>query len=107
MIGPDIFTRYSATDKTYYLTVWQQPRWRRVIAKLYHRYSDFVFHFPGFRRLEDWVHHRAKDPWYIPWSNRQDIRCDHLRRKRRTELCCVEIDAETYAKLNKALYGGS
>lgn len=94
----------SARDRSeptrYYVTFYEQPLLPWVISRLYHWYDMRVYLLPGFTLLERLLKRlQGGDEWYVPLSARQDIRCYHLERRKRTELVTVEVTQEQYEKM--------
>lgn len=96
-------TMIMGRDTTRYeVALWEQPLHNWLIAKLYHYYTELVFSFPGFKRLEKWLQIRGEaketednlDYFYIPISNRQDLRCEHLSHKNRKVNAILPLDTE-------------
>jgi len=84
-----------------YVEIWEQPFWRLMIAKIYHRWDMSSWRF--FRIFEK--PHEAlfckDDEFYIPLTNRQDLRCDYLQHKGRKVLALVYITEEQYNAITK------
>jgi hypothetical protein len=85
-----------------YVEIWEQPSWRLAIAKLYHFWENKSW--PLMKRLEKfhtkWF---EKDDFFIPLSNRQDIRCDDLMHKGRNTLAIVYVTDEQYEVITKKM----
>jgi hypothetical protein len=85
----------------YWVTFTQQPLWNAFVAKVYHWYDMRMYKIPGVRLIERfgvWLH-RKNDEIYIPWTNKQDLRCDDLRSKNLKRIASIQIDKDTYQKL--------
>lgn len=79
--------RISRTGTRHYATTYRQPLLRFAVAWLYH-YVWEKLTWRGMRRLER-LRRRfpgADGLGYTPYTNRQDIRCFHLRHAGRVEL---------------------
>lgn len=86
---------YGRYDTRQYVTMWEQPFKWWLLAQIYHKWETLSWH--PMRVIEK-VHGRFAD-WsldYIPLTNRQDIRCAHLREKHRKNLLTIYITEEQY-----------
>lgn len=91
-----------AQPPRHYLTLWQQPLHRWLIATIYHWYDMCVYRLPGFRTLENLLHARHRDDdRYVPLGCRQDLRCFHLRHQQRTTLATFEISTADVERLQR------
>ena len=87
----EIHTLYSlrsgGESKTRRRVTYTQPPFWYVAAKIYHFYDMKVFRLPGFKKLEDWYEKRNQDnPFYVPISAQQDLRCYQLTERGRIVL---------------------
>lgn len=88
--------------ETRHVEFWTQSLWRYLVAHVYHWYDMRIYKVPGFKRLEDWLWKLHEDElFYIPLSNRQDIRCYHLRERGLTILADIAVDEETYQAIKR------
>src|SRR5882757_7900523 len=82
LVRSETGNRYAINYKQSYTEVYSQPVLRYFIAWLYHKYdmNKLVWKFwRFFERYQD-----SSDEWsYIPYTARQDMRCDDLRHKGR------------------------
>lgn len=84
----------------HYVTFYEQPLLPWLIAHVYHWYDMRVYRLPGFKLLERALKRlQGGGEWYVPLSARQDIRCYHLSRRKRTDLVTVEVAQEQYEKM--------
>ena len=109
------------TDVSYYIAFYSQP-WRYYwIARAYHRWDMFSWRIyrPLEKPLAAWHKRRCNDDcttvyeqpdlktgaskicFYIPLTNRQDLRCEHLHRKHYTHLTKITVDKNIYDALSK------
>lgn len=97
------FNNYS-TEIRYFVNIYQQPWYRRLIARAYCWYDMRIIKMPGFKKLDSWHHtHFGKGDWtFLSISVRQDLRCFELRRKDKVILATFEVDRETYLRLGGA-----
>lgn len=80
--------------------MWEQPVHRWLVASVYHWYDSLVWRLPGVRAYERWQTRRhAGDDFYVPLTNRQDLRCHRLQGRSRVTLATVEIDQGTFNRL--------
>jgi hypothetical protein len=97
---------YSSRDvqaERYFVELYSQPLHRWVIARVYHWYDMNILKVPGMRRLEQFVQRRHQnDTTYVPWVNKQDIRCALLHRAGRELLLRQQITDEEYKILARA-----
>lgn len=107
--------RRTPESRGYYVELFQQPRWNRLIGVIYHWYNMKVHKVPGFKVLEKFLEWRSlrklkpKTPmeWfknYLPLGVRQDLRGYELGEKNLVILARFDVDAETYQRLGGKLY---
>lgn len=77
--------------RTPYTSTYTQPLHNYIIAKLYHKWERLTW--PFFRFLEKRVH-IPNDLDYIPYTNRQDIRCYFLHEKNKIILNTIRGEEE-------------
>lgn len=80
-----------------YVELWKQPLWRWIVAWLYGQWESLSW--PFMKHFLDGWHRKyfGKNSLdYIPLSNRQDIRCDHLRHAGRETIAIAYITKEQY-----------
>jgi hypothetical protein len=89
-------------DIKHFVSLWDQPPFNLLVALMYHRIWEKIS-WRGFRIVEPL--HQAifekDDDFYIPLTNRQDLRCDDLQHKGRKTLALIYITEEQYNKITK------
>ena len=87
-------------DIKYYVELWEQPFLSLMVAHMYHHVWEKIS-WRFFRLLEKLPLPGKDDDFYIPLTNRQDIRCDDLAHKKRKSLALIYITEEQYNKITK------
>lgn len=93
---------YSRTKVSPYVDIWEQPLWRRLVALAYHHWWER--HTWRIMKRFEKVHEALvgnDHDFFIPLSNRQDIRCDDLVQKGRKTLARVHITKEQYDMITR------
>lgn len=91
---------------SWWIEVYAQPTWRRLVAAIYHWYDMRVFKVPGFKWLESQLERRQQDPdTYVPLSARQDIRCYDLHEAGRRRVVRIQVTKEQYDAIKAARLG--
>lgn len=92
---------------SWYVEIYTQPTWRRLVHRVYHWYDMRIFKVPGFKRLERWLEDRHKgDPeLYVPLSCRQDIRCYELGVQGKKQAALIKITKERYDEIQRLRRG--
>lgn len=80
-----------------FVDIWEQPVMCWLVSQAYHRVWQKISR-PTVRWLGKWHQkiYEDRDDLYIPLTNRQDIRCDRLVHKRRTNLAIIYITQDQY-----------
>jgi len=88
---------YRREDTIPYVEIWQQPFWRWLIAQAYHLWEKISWR--GFRLIEKYhedLFKKKDDDFFIPLTNRQDLKCEHLTHKKRDTLAVIYTTQEQY-----------
>jgi hypothetical protein len=88
----------------HFVTLWEQPLHRWLMAQVYHWYDMRVYKLPGFRTVERWLERmHGDDELYVPLSARQDLRCWYLTEKQRTQLAKLDLPSDVAERVKASL----
>ena len=96
MKGHSVGTVYRRTDTIPYIEFWQQPFLHWLLAHLYGFWERMSWR--AMKPVEK-LHRRwfeDDNEFYIPLTNRQDIRCDDLIRRSRITLAIIYITQDQH-----------
>lgn len=105
--------RKTPKEIRYYVEIYTQPLWERLLYKAYHWYDMHIFKIPGMYKVErglfearSWLaERRGKESILImPWFASQDCRCFALSQKKRVVLATLDLTEEQYVSLRNTRY---
>lgn len=92
--------RYGRDDIKPCVEIWEQPLKWWLIARFYH-YVWEKRTWKLLRKIEPWHESNfgQNDDFYIPLTNRQDLRCADLRDRKKKHLAYIMITNEEYDRI--------